>query len=63
MNKSNKTPAFSFEIKGIKKTYGYKRKTILNDISMEAKGGECIGILGTNGCGKSTLLSILAGIL
>lgn len=62
MNHLKKTPPFTFEIKGIKKTYGYKRKVILEDISLTAHGGECIGILGTNGCGKSTLLSILAGI-
>lgn len=62
LNKLKKTPPFSFEIKGIKKTYGHKREAILKDISLTANSGECIGILGTNGCGKSTLLSILAGI-
>ena len=41
----------------------YKRKQVLTDICLEAKGGQCIGILGANGSGKSTLLSILAGVL
>lgn len=62
MNESEKTLPFTFEVKGIKKNYRHNKKTILKNISLEANGGECIGILGTNGCGKSTLLSILAGI-
>lgn len=48
-------------IKGIKKSYG--RKVILSDISLSAKSGSCIGILGSNGSGKSTLLSVLSGVL
>ena len=49
------------EIKKLSKSYGKKR--VLKDISISAKSGSCIGILGANGCGKSTLLSILAGVL
>jgi ABC-2 type transport system ATP-binding protein len=41
----------------------YRRKQVLEDISLEATSGQCIGILGANGSGKSTLLSILAGVL
>lgn len=41
----------------------YRKKQVLKDISLQATGGTCIGILGCNGCGKSTLLSILAGVL
>ncbi len=48
------------EIRDIKKSYG--RKQVLKQVSLSAKAGECIGIIGANGCGKSTLLKILAGI-
>lgn len=41
----------------------YKNKTVLSDVSLYAKTGECIGLLGGNGSGKSTLLNILAGVL
>lgn len=41
----------------------YRKNQVLKDISLEATGGTCIGILGCNGSGKSTLLSILAGVL
>lgn len=41
----------------------YRNKQVLKDISLQATGGTCIGILGCNGSGKSTLLSILAGVL
>lgn len=49
------------EVSQISKTY--KGKQVLTDISFQAEGGSCIGILGRNGTGKSTLLSILAGVL
>lgn len=49
------------ELKNIRKSYG--KKAVLQDISLTAESGCCIGILGSNGCGKSTLLSVLAGIL
>lgn len=48
------------KIEHIKKSYG--KHDVLLDISLEAKQGECIGILGGNGSGKSTLLNILSGI-
>ena len=39
----------------------YKSHRVLDDISLTAGPGECVGIVGSNGCGKTTLLSILAG--
>jgi len=48
-------------IENIQKRYG--RQQVLQDISLTAESGCCIGILGCNGSGKSTLLQILAGVL
>lgn len=48
------------ELAGIRKSY--KKNKVLEQISLTAKAGTCVGILGANGCGKSTLLSILAGV-
>ncbi len=48
------------KILNIKKNY--KNKTVLQNITLSAEAGECIGILGSNGSGKSTLLSTLAGV-
>ena len=34
----------------------------LNDVSIEALGGEITGLIGVNGAGKSTLMNILGGV-
>lgn len=41
----------------------FKSINILNNISLEVKRGESLGILGRNGSGKSTLLRTIAGII
>jgi NitT/TauT family transport system ATP-binding protein len=37
-------------------------KSVLEDLSLEARAGEFISLIGPSGCGKSTLLRILAGL-
>jgi ABC-2 type transport system ATP-binding protein len=41
----------------------FRNKTILNNISVEVKRGDSLGIVGRNGSGKSTLLRTIAGII
>jgi ABC-type multidrug transport system ATPase subunit len=36
-------------------------KTLLDDISGDARDGELFGVMGTSGLGKSTILDALAG--
>jgi len=40
----------------------FKTFKALNNISLEVKTGEWLGVIGPNGSGKSTLLKIIAGI-
>lgn len=39
----------------------YKKRTVVNDVSIEVKQGECVGLLGPNGAGKTTTVEILEG--
>ncbi len=41
----------------------YENRVVLNDISLNIKKGEAVGLIGHNGCGKSTLLKLMTKIL
>lgn len=49
------------EVSNISKSYG--KKQVLKNVSLDARAGERIVIVGRNGCGKTTLLKILAGAM
>jgi len=42
---------------------GYGERTVLEDISLDMRRNEFIGIIGPNGAGKSTLMKVLTGNL
>jgi ABC-2 type transport system ATP-binding protein len=49
------------ELVGITKAFG--RHRVLNNVWMQVKGGEAVGLVGSNGAGKTTLLRIAAGLV
>jgi branched-chain amino acid transport system ATP-binding protein len=53
--------ASSIAITGVSAGYGAVR--VLEDISLEARAGETVVLLGTNGNGKSTLMKCVMGML
>lgn len=46
----------------IKNRMQAKTFTALDDISINIKRGERVGLIGHNGCGKTTLLSVIGGV-
>lgn len=48
-------------VKSLKKSF--KKRTVLESVSMQAKTGLVIGLLGPNGAGKTTLFNVICGLL
>jgi len=44
-------------------TAGYGEKLALEQVSLQVKEGEIVGLIGPNGAGKSTLIKVLSGVL
>lgn len=46
---------------GLVKTY--KKRNVVNDVSLELRQGEIVGLLGPNGAGKTTTFYMVAGLI
>jgi NitT/TauT family transport system ATP-binding protein len=49
------------ELKNV--SFSYKKKKVLDNLSLTLKKGEILAVMGPSGCGKTTLLSLIAGLL
>jgi ABC-2 type transport system ATP-binding protein len=61
-------PSFAIETENLSKEYPHgflhlKKKTSLDDLTMQVQDGEVFGLLGPNGAGKSTTIKLLMGII
>lgn len=52
-------PASVFEVRGVAVERGARR--IVDDVSLVARQGEVLALMGENGAGKSTLLKVMSG--
>ena len=61
MNATSRNSSFQpqLKIEGISKTYG-KQKAV-NDVTLEIRSGETVGLFGPNGSGKTTIFEALIG--
>jgi len=59
----NNVGVYSIKDLIVKRKSPFKSKTILDDINVEIRKGQSMGIVGRNGSGKSTLLRTIAGVI
>src|SRR5690606_4216202 len=48
-------------LKGVNKRFG--GVVVADDIDLEVRGGEILGLIGPNGAGKTTLFNLISGVL
>ncbi|WP_246487379.1 ABC transporter ATP-binding protein [Ferrigenium kumadai] len=58
---SDTTPETTLSARNLMRRFGNRQ--IVNDVSLELKRGEVLGLLGHNGAGKSTTMQMLTGCL
>jgi len=58
---STATPTPVLAVCGLRKTYG--ALTAVDDVSLEVRPGEIVGMVGPNGAGKTTTISMILGVL
>jgi len=65
MNVINDDCAFEKNIRLKDVSFGYDENSLpaINNVNIEIKKGDCIGIIGKTGSGKSTLIDIMMGLL
>lgn len=51
----------TLQSKNLKKVY--KKRTVVNDVSVSVKQGEVVGLLGPNGAGKTTTFYMIVGMI
>ncbi|MCX6161557.1 MAG: LPS export ABC transporter ATP-binding protein [Ignavibacteriae bacterium] len=51
------------ELKAINLVKEYKRRVVVNDVSLSVKQGEIVGLLGPNGAGKTTSFYMICGMV
>ena len=51
----------ALEVKDLKKSF--KKRTVVNSVSLNISKGEIVGLLGPNGAGKSTSFYMIVGLL
>jgi ABC-2 type transport system ATP-binding protein len=57
----NTSSPYSIDVQGLNKSF--RRKHVVNDVSMRVLRGEIFGFLGPNGSGKTTTIRMMCGLL
>lgn len=53
----------SIEIKNLTKTFPDSKSPAIDNLSINIKGGEIIGLIGPDGAGKTTLIRLISGLI
>jgi len=60
-NEQTRTPGMVLRAEALVKKY--KKRTVVNDVSLSVRQGEIVGLLGPNGAGKSTSFYMIVGMI